>query len=763
MQQKTFTRIPADCHTCIRNVSHIHPLNAIQSVSQRKKMKKFFIITALSVLTLTASAQITITKQGKAEARIVCSDNEKQTIEAAKTFNHFLKLISGSELSVTQDRKVKRGDIVLSSASSVAGDDGFDILCKDQLLRISGNQNGVVYGVCEIFEKYLGVDYLAAGVCNYDKNPNVSLPYIHDVQTPAFSFRQCFSPGDNDDKFVKWFRLEHHKDIFIDDMWVHTFNKIMPSSVYGKDHPEYYSMIRGKRQPGDHSQWCLTNPEVFKTVCRELDKIFAANNDGDIIAISQNDGNDTYCTCDECKKVYEEEGAVSGAYVRFLNKLAAHYPDKKFITLAYLFTMDPPRHVKPADNVYIMLCDIDTKREVPLTDNASGQHFVRAIQGWSAITDKIFVWDYVMNFDNCVEPFPNFHILQDNIRLFHKHNAKMIFEQSNRTIGTDMVELRTYILAKLMWNPEADVDALTKHFLNEYYHEAAPYLYRYLNIMQGALLSSNKELWIYDSPITHKDGMFNKHLMKTYKRLFDDAEEAVKDKKEVLDRVRLARLPLQYTELEIARTENNNDAAELTEKVRLFRERSVYFNVPTLNERANKPTDYCDLYLKRYIPNNETNYALGAKVTYSIKPAQRYMPIADKALTDGLYGGTTFVESWVGWEGIDGEFTLDLGKEYDITTINADFLHQLGQWILEPASVTYSVSTDNKTFTDFGTHKFKEDRGIEVKFVNGTVTKSQPVKARYIKVFVKGIGNCPSWHYGVGYPAWFFIDEITVK
>ncbi len=726
-------------------------------------MRKIFLLFAAAIISVSSSAQITVTRKGKAEARIVCADDAKSTKDAAAYFADFTKRISGAELKITHDEKVRKGDIVLGSTAPAAGDDGFVITCKDGILNIRGNQRGVVYGVCDIFEKYFGMDYLAADVCNYDKNPDMKLPYINDIQTPAFSFRQCFSPGDEDKTFVDWFRLEHHKDLFINDYFVHTFNKIMPSSVYGKEHPEYYSMIRGKRQPGDHSQWCLTNPEVFEVACRELDKIFAAHPEGDIIAVSQNDGNDTYCTCDECKKVYEEEGAVSGAYVRFLNKLAAHYPDKKFITLAYLFTMDPPKHVKPASNVYIMLCDIDTKREVPLTDNASGRHFVKAIEGWSAITENIFVWDYIINFDNCVEPFPNFHILQDNVRLFHKHNAKMLFEQSCRSIGTDMVELRTYILSKLMWNPEADVDSLTKHFLKEYYHEAAPYIYRYINIMQGALLSSNKELWIYDSPITHKDGMFNKNLMKTYNKLFDAAEEAVKDKKDVLDRVRLSRLPLQYTELEIARTEKIDDAEELKSKVMLFRERCKLYNVTTLNERNNNPLDYCDLYLQRYIPTGETNYALGAKVSYSINPGKRYQPIADTALTDGLYGGTTFVESWVGWEGIDGEFTLDLGKEYDITTINADFLHQLGQWILEPESVTYSVSTDNKTFTDFGTHKFKEDRGIQVKFVNGKVERQQPVKARYIKVYVKSIGNCPSWHYGVGYPAWFFIDEITVK
>ena len=52
------------------------------------------------------------------------------------------------------------------------------------------------------------------------------------------------------------------------------------------------------------------------------------------------------------------------------------------------------------------------------------------------------------------------------------------------------------------------------------------------------------------------------------------------------------------------------------------------------------------------------------------------------SLTDGLYGGTTFVESWIGWEGIDGSFVIDLGEEKEFSSVSSDFLHQLGVWIL---------------------------------------------------------------------------------
>ena len=130
-------------------------------------------------------------------------------------------------------------------------------------------------------------------------------------------------------------------------------------------------------------------------------------------------------------------------------------------------------------------------------------------------------------------------------------------------------------------------------------------------------------------------------------------------------------------------------------------------------------------------------------------------------MTDGLYGGTSYVEGWVGWEGKDAELTLDLGRETALQTITSDYLHQLGAWVLLPKSVEYEVSKDGKAFKAFGKPiVFGEDRDPKIKFVDATATEDEPVKARYIKVRITTLGMCPSWHYGVGYPAWFFIDEV---
>ena len=725
---------------------------------------RLLLFSAAVAMSATASSQVVLVEKGKPKARITLAAETDVNRKAANILQRFIRETSGAELPIVTSSKHGKETIVIGEPTTEASADGFLLTTADGVLRIqSAGGKGAIYGVCTLLEQYVGMDYLAKNCYTLTPSQDIRIPAIHKAETPAFRYRQTQSYGCDDPIYYDWFRLAEPKEKFAGNLWVHTFDRLLPSAVYGKQHPEYYSFINGERRPGNHSQWCLTNPAIFEIVAQRIDSIFKANPDKTIISVSQNDGNDTYCQCPECKKVNDYEGSPSGNYIRFLNRLAERFPDKQFSTLAYLFTMHPPKHVRPLPNVNIMLCDIDCKREVPLTDNESGRDFVNAIEGWSKISNNIFVWDYGINFDNVVSPFPNFHVLKKNIELFKRNHATMLFEQVNGTLGTDFSELRAYMIGKLMWNPTLDEDSLMQTFMHKYYGKAAPYLYRYQQLLQGALIASGKDLWIYDSPITHKQGMLNANLRKTYNELFDKAEAAVANDSTRLAHVQISRLPLRYSELEIARTEVGGDKQAVATQLETFRSQCEHYNIPTLNERNNRPADYCNLYKQRFLPTTSTNKAAGAKVIWNLPPDERYQPIADKALTDGLYGGTTYVESWVGWKGHDADFVLDMGEKKTFHSISTDFLHQLGAWILLPKSVTYYYSNDNKTWQTLGTHEFPEDRDPSVKFIPGTVAATSTVTARYVRVVVKTLGLCPSWHYGVGYPAWFFMDEVVVE
>lgn len=719
-----------------------------------------------AVTGISAFAQINLVKDGKPVSRIVIDKNNEVDNQAALLLQDFVKQISGAELPVVSIFTPKKGDVVIGKGNtSGLTEDGFRLSTENGILSISsGGDKGSVYGVVTLLEDYLGVSYYAGDAYTLTKRSTITLPSLERAENPAFRYRQSQNYALRTDPYYKsFFRLEEPAEVFAGGLWVHTFDKILPSEVYGVSHPEYYSFINGERRPGKASQWCLTNPEVFEIVSQKIDSIFRTNPGKNMISVSQNDGNFTNCTCPECKALDDYEGALSGSLIHFMNKLAERFPDKEFSTLAYLYTMHPPKHVKPLPNVNIMLCDIDCKREVPLTDNATGRDFMKAMKGWAAISQNIFVWDYGINFDNYVAPFPNFPILQKNIQLFKEHHATMHFSQIASSRGGDFAEMRTYMVSKLMWNPYLNTDSLMRSFMDGYYGEAAPYLYQYEKLLEGGLLASGIDLWIYDSPVSHKDGMLNANCRKRYNELFDQAEDIVRDNPLFLDRVRMARLPLQYSELEIARAEGGHNLEEVKSNLAVFAERTAAYQVPTLNERNNPPAEYCTLYAERYLPGKAHNLAKGAKVIWLTEPTGRYKTLGETALTDELFGGTTFVESWVGWEGVDGAFILDLGQETSFTTIESDFLHQLGQWILLPRQVTYSVSSDNKDYTIFGRESLEEDRSVQVKFVGVKSEAAAAVSARYIKVEIEGVKVCPSWHYGVGYPAWFFVDEVTVR
>ena len=130
--------------------------------------------------------------------------------------------------------------------------------------------------------------------------------------------------------------------------------------------------------------------------------------------------------------------------------------------------------------------------------------------------------------------------------------------------------------------------------------------------------------------------------------------------------------------------------------------------------------------------------------------------------TDELNPPITF-KLWQGFEGNDLELVIDLSKPMEISSVSCGFLQNQADWIFLPEAVSYSISDDNKTFTEvagFKPGKPYESPSLLKKTYKKTFDKQ---KARYIKVHAKNTGICPVWHKGAGKKAWIMADEIVVK
>lgn len=720
---------------------------------------RIFALTAILFALPLAAQPVRLVKNGSIKCNIVAERQSEEIAVAADILQRYLSESFGGAVKVGD--RVKKGSIVLSQDGKLP-EDAFSLRTEGGAIRISGNGKGVVYGACDFLEHEIGMDYWGGGEYDLPRHRTLEVEPSR-TEVPTFSHRQCNSyfMMQGDSLYRWWYRFEGQDELFVDNLWVHTCNALLPASRYGEEHPEYYAWYGGERHPGSASQWCLSNPEVLEIVIGRVDSLFRAHPERRMISISQNDGSDTYCRCPECQKIIDEEGSLSGPVIRFVNAVAERFPDREISTLAYLFTVEPPKVTKPRSNVSIMLCDIDCRRQTSLEENPSGQAFMKALRGWSEISDNIFLWDYGINFDNYLSPFPNFQTIKDNILIFRRHNVKMHFAQINPSRGGDFAEMRPYLESKLMWNADASLDSLERHFAEGYYGATAPFILRYIHTLEGAAVGTDVDLFIYDSPVSYKANILRPELRRRYDAMFDDAEAAVANDPVRLARVRRTRLPLQYSALEIARTEKDRDPEAVEALLELFEERIREADVRELNERHNSPLEYIAMYRDRYMKADTDNLASGCPVTYVLPPHKRYAALAETALTDGLYGGAGYVENWVGWEGEDAEFIIDLGEIKSVSSISVDFLRQIGAWVLEPRGVHFWTSTDGQHYRNYDFKGLPECRDGKIEF--RLVTASRETDARYIRIRVDGTNTCPEWHYGVGNPCWFFIDEVVVK
>ena len=127
-------------------------------------------------------------------------------------------------------------------------------------------------------------------------------------------------------------------------------------------------------------------------------------------------------------------------------------------------------------------------------------------------------------------------MLKENINLFVDNNAKWIFEQHSNH-PSELFELRSYLKAKLLWNPKLDLNDLIKKFSDLYYKEASNYIQEYVEDISNEI-SNEKDffLFLYGDPSQAFDSFLRPEKITFYNELFDKALESVKYNKELTDR-----------------------------------------------------------------------------------------------------------------------------------------------------------------------------------------------------------------------------------
>ena len=461
------------------------------------------------------------------------------------------------------------------------GDDAFRVTAvidegKEECLLIEGgNGRGVLYGVYQFLEEYADVRFFTPEleIC---EEGTVAFPNgVLIDYTPTFELRQTdWYRWIKDDSGYAWAAKSGINIVsgwttawseelggsltYAPNMFVHTIGKLAELTPY----------------PASSPNPCLTDEKIYKTVLFNVRKILQENPDAKILSVSQND-NETHCKCENCKAVEAEEGSASGPLIRFVNRIAeaiaTEYPNVTIDTLAYKYTQNPPKVTKPAPNVCIRLSTITCHLTHPITQAncATCSAFRKAIEGWSAICDNIYIWDYTTNYSYYLATFPNFHVLRQNMQFFAKHNVKGVYEQGNASGPSgEFGELRAYLIAKLLMNPymtAEEYDAHMDEFLAAYYGAGWKNIRKYIDAHTRYAKIDTQGMTLYNYPFgaLSKESLIT--LADSFNAWWDAAEAEAGDRLEYVQR---SRWQLRYMLLYVF--PNQEEAADLVATVEAY-------------------------------------------------------------------------------------------------------------------------------------------------------------------------------------------------
>lgn len=717
--------------------------------------------------------RIQLVKDG-VDQYVISADQQNASLShAAAVINDYTKQSTGTSFDFKASDQSKPA-IVLEQVpiDNVYPEDSYSIQFSQNNLYIKGSGRGVIYAAYRYVREILGGRKWYAG------KENTSIPKLQTVSVdadfhlfakPRFAYREIYFPVELDQSYLDWYGLHNLEEKWGD--WGHTFNKILPPEKFFKIHPEYYSLYHGRRQP---TQLCLSNEAVFEHTVRYFKERMRENPLATYWSIAANDDLGS-CTCNRCQAVDKQEGGAQGSLIRFVNKVAAVFPNKKFTTLAYLETANAPAHLRVADNVTVILSNIDAFRRYDLANEPSAAVFRKQLRDWKAKSAHVFVWDYLTQFTNYLAPFPIEGTLQDNLTYLKHAGVEGLFLQGGGASYTDIAELNTYLLAHLVWDTDISADMLIKEFVQGYYGKAGLLVYEYLQARRKALPPAASALSIYGNPIDNRGDFLSPAAMDHYSNLLAKAEVLVEGDTLLEQRIRRIGLSLDYTYLQQARFYGPRQHGIFQQidgqwvvrpvvrrKVQQFVEDAKKLGVLELSEGGATPDQYRDEWEDIFAAGLRLNKASAAQMKIQNPFDPSFPANGIKTLTDSVSGYSDYSYNWLLWTGESMDIAFEFKQGSKIGVVELNFLQDPRHWIFPPEEVRISISVDGQNEEEVLLQRTETlDEDYTVQKVKFSTAIDRDVKV--VHIVAKPFQHLPEWRYHPRRKVSMACDEIWLE
>ena len=495
------------------------------------RIKSLIISIAAVAFCVTAAAF----ELGKENAVIYCS---KVNTVAANEMSALLNQVFGKKYKVVTLKKAdlsKPGIYIGYVPAGVKYDIPADkkefvarYADKDRLFLWGNdkeNLKGSAFAAFDFLEKFAGVRFLWPGKLGTvaEKREPVTVKDGLDIFVPPFELRMTssFTYGrtgltmQERTEIDRW--QDHHKVGRATQSrgsgFQHAFNNLLPRQVYGKEHPEYYSLITPERWigmpkpsvPTRRNDYTVSGPWQVCTSNKEVRRIFAekiaASKDGRIRSISPNDGYG-FCECDNCKAQDGKDAQRTGkaGHLRVTNRMydfaedIAHQvyklnPKARIGMFAYSFYDGvPDQKISFPPNMYLSYCYIIYRAE----DKAAEDEINNKLIGLAATGAKVVGREYWGCHYTMGYPLSHSRKIDRNIKTLHKCNAAGIYGETGKNFSSRGTDL--YILCKLAWNPELKREDILKDYCDYAFgKKASPVMYELFEKIEDWVESHTRE------------------------------------------------------------------------------------------------------------------------------------------------------------------------------------------------------------------------------------------------------------------------------
>ena len=499
---------------------------------------------------LLADRESILVQNGKAQSVIVTPDETSPTVrKAADEVASYLKQISGAEIRVVAEKQAPPGIRIDVGPTRNAQQYFPDSLIEDEervlvrtvpggVIICGGGDRGTLYAAYRFLES-LGCRWLTPESENelIPQTRTVRLSNLNIDTRPAFTWR-LFSASSPE--LETWGLKMGFNGLYSPETatanggsfyWprgvqgVHSFAQIMPSSRYFQPHPEWYSLLNGKRAAA--GQLCVTAPGLVEEFAANVVKVFDADPSAQLISISPNDGYD-WCECPNCRQLDQklcggrttkqglarERPFMGDRLFWFSNEVAGRvgqkYPEKKLLVLAYIDYSEPPDSIRPVASVVPFLCHYapaDYSRPVADPSSEANRQFNELLRRWVAISPDVMIYSYVTKGMWWRLPRPVLRPFAADVKYYHQLGINRYYCQSSLSDWAADGPLY-YVIARLLWDPTADPHVIADEWIRGMFGPAATEMATFYQAVEQSVRATGKSY--SDDPPNQVPGLYDR-------------------------------------------------------------------------------------------------------------------------------------------------------------------------------------------------------------------------------------------------------------